>query len=216
MMRNLATHNTAPETDGVMAPSHSPRAVPVDAAVLDLEQRRLMAALGGDGQAFAALVRPHLPTMYRVAGRWARRHDLAEDAVQEAMQVAWQQLDRYTAGTSMRAWLLAIVSRRALTLGRSELRRRGREDASLAPQPPADPEQHAHAAHTAKVIDGVLQSMPEKRRQAVILRLDGGLAHAEIAAALGSTEGSVRVLVHMGLKQLKTALTAEAAEENGT
>ena len=196
-----------------MAGSDRPQAAPTDAAVFDLEQRRLTAALAGDGQAFAALVRPHLAVMYRVAGRWARRDDLAEDAVQESLQLAWQQLERYRPGTSMRAWLLAIASRRAWTLSRAEMRRRGREEASAAPEHPADPEEHARAAHTAAVIDSVLQTMSDKRRQAVILRLDGGLAHAEIAAALDSTEGSVRVLVHMALKQLRTALTAAAAAE---
>ena len=186
------------------------------AAVVDLESRRLGAALAGDGDAFAGLVRPHLATMFRVAGRSARRHDLAEDAVQEALQVAWQRLATYRPGSSMRAWLLAIVAKRAWTLTRSEIRRRDREEGAARPQQPADPEQHLRAAQTAARIERALETLPDKRRRAVILRLDGGLSHAEIAQALDSTEGSVRVLAHMGLKQLKSALADDTSNEAGS
>ncbi len=185
-------------------------------AVVDLEARRLAAALAGDGSAFAALVRPHLGVMFRVAARSSRRHDLAEDAVQEALQVVWQRLPTYKAGTSMRAWLLAIVSKKAWTLTRAEMRRRHREEVSAPPEQPADPEQQVRAAQTAERIQAALNALPEKRRRAVILRLDGGLSHSEIAVALDSTEGSVRVLVHMGLKQLKAALAADPQRESSS
>jgi DNA-directed RNA polymerase specialized sigma24 family protein len=48
--------------------------------------------------------------------------------------------------------------------------------------------------------------MPDKRRQAALLRLDAGLSYKEIAAALDSSEGSARVLVHKALKELKDRL----------
>ncbi len=216
MMRNHATiiGESREPVGGVMAES-TPTGEPKPAAVVDLERRRLAAALAGDGDAYAALVRPHLGVMFRVAARTARRHDLAEDAVQEALQLAWQRLANYRAGTSLRAWLLAIVSKRAWTLTRSEIRRRDREDGAGAPEQPADPEEQMRAAQMAARIEEVLRELPDKRRQAVILRLDGGLSHAEIAVALDSTERSVRVLVHLALKQLKAALKADASEEAG-
>jgi DNA-directed RNA polymerase specialized sigma24 family protein len=40
--------------------------------------------------------------------------------------------------------------------------------------------------------------------------LDGGLSHGEIARAMGSTEGSVRVLVHLAMGTLRDALTTPA------
>ena len=168
----------------------------------------------GDPDAFEPLVMKFAGRIERLIwGILGERRLEAEDAVQESLQVAWQQLAQYRVGTSMRAWLLAIVTRRAWTLARSEMRRRGREDASSTPEQPADPEQHVRAAQTAAVIAAALEKMPEKRREAVIMRLDGGLSHADIAATLGSTEGSVRVLVHLGLKQLKAALAADAEKE---
>jgi len=52
------------------------------------------AALDGDGQAFSALVSPHLPALYRVAARACGHATLAEDAVQESLTVAFQTLRR--------------------------------------------------------------------------------------------------------------------------
>ena len=59
-----------------------------------------------------------------------------------------------------------------------------------------------------------LSSMPQKRREAALLRLDAGLSYRDIGAALGSTEGSARVLVHMALKDLKQRLSELLDEEN--
>ena len=52
-----------------------------------------------------------------------------------------------------------------------------------------------------------LETMPEKRRRAAVLRLDGGLSYAEIGAALETSEGSARVLVHLAVKTLRESLS---------
>jgi RNA polymerase sigma-70 factor (ECF subfamily) len=51
-----------------------------------------------------------------------------------------------------------------------------------------------------------LALLPEKRRAVAMLRLDAELSYAEIAQAVGTTEGSARVLVHMALKELREQL----------
>ncbi len=180
----------------------------------EIETRQLQAAMQGDGRAFTALIRPHLPMLYRVAARAAGHESLAEDAVQEALVIVHERLDRYSPGTSLKAWLASIVVNRAKTLARSERRRAVREEAAPAPQAPPCPTSHLAANALAETLRAALATLPDKRRQAVILRLDGGLTHAEIAEATGSTEGSVRVLVHLAMKTLQAAL-AGAAREGG-
>jgi len=170
------------------------------------EQKLVASARAGDGKAFAALVGPHLPVVYRLAARACGDESLAEDAVQEALDLAYQQLDRYQPGTSMRAFLCAIAVTRAKTLARGERRRKVREDASAAPAGSATPADLVGAADLQRRVAEVLDALPEKRRQAALLRLDGGLSHAEIAKAMGSTERSVRVMVHMALKDLRAKL----------
>ncbi len=170
------------------------------------EQSLVLAATRGDGRAFAALVRPHLDMMYRLAARFSGDRHLAEDAVQEALSVASCELGRYRTGTSLRAWLATIAIRRAHTLARAERRRRAREQAAWSPELSQSPAELFGAAALAQRIREVLAGMPDKRREAAMLRWDAGLPYAEIAAAIDSTEASVRVLVHHAVKELRESL----------
>jgi RNA polymerase sigma-70 factor (ECF subfamily) len=172
---------------------------PDEAALLD-EARR------GNGQAFAALVEPHLALMYRVAARVAGNAALAEDAVQETLEILHKRLGRYEAGTSFRAFVAAAAVGRARTLLRAERRRKRREEGAPTPHPPETPAEVAIARDTARRITDALARLPEKRQRVVLLRLDAGLGYAEIANLVGTTEGSARVLVHHALRDLSEKL----------
>lgn len=183
---------------------------PAASAEVEIMEARLVAdALAGDGDAYARLVRPHLPMLYRIAARTARDPSLGEDAVQESLEIAYRDLRRYRPGTSLRAYLAGIVVRRAHTLVRGEIRRRLREEASSAPEAPADVAEVALAREQAVRVAAALKALPKKRRQAAILRLDTGMSYREIAAALDTSEGSARVLVHLALKELRLVLTED-------
>lgn len=178
-----------------------------------VETQLVAAALAGDGGAFSRLVKPHLRMLFRIAARSCGGDaQLAEDAVQETLTLVYQRLSHYTPGTSLKAFMGAIAARRAHTLFRSERRRRQREVVASPPQSSATPEELASAEQTRLVLFAVLGEMPKKRREAALLRLEGGLSYAEIAAAMDSTEGSARVLVHLALKALKAALKASAQD----
>ena len=177
-----------------------------DAQVVDLERRRIERALAGDNAAFAALVRPHLPLMFRVASRTCRSPELAEDAVQEALAAAAKGLHRYEPGTSLKAWLAAITSQRAWTLLRSELRRKQREVTADEPERSPTPEQHLRARQATDRVLEALATLPEKRRNAAMLRLDAGLSYREIAEVLDTSAASARVLVSLALKTLRADL----------
>lgn len=174
---------------------------------LELEEATLIrAALAGDGRAFETLVRPHLAVLYRVTARACSDPNLAEDAAQETLTLAYKKLKKYTPGTSFRAFLLAIGVRRASTLLRGEKRRRVRELGSETPQGVSTPEQELQAKALAHNLRAALEAMPKKRREAAWLRLDGGLSYEEIAQAVGSSPSSARVLVHLALQDLKSRL----------
>lgn len=164
-------------------------------------------ARAGDGRAFAALVEPHLAMLYRIAARACRDSALAEDAVQEALTLAFRRLERYQPGTSLRAFLATMAVKQAQTMLRSERRRRAREDASAEPERPALPAELVQAERTARRVREVLASLPKKRQQAALLRLDAGMSYSEIAQALGTTEGSARVLVHYAMNTLREQLS---------
>ena len=172
---------------------------------MSIEHELVARALEGDGAAFATLVRPHLSMLYRIAARSCGNRALAEDAVQEALTIAYRKLDRYQPGSSLRSFLAAIAARQARTLLRGERRRKVREDAAEPPEHDPGPAELLGAERAAQRIRDALALLP-KRREVALLRLDGGLSYAEIAEAVGSTEGSARVLVHMALKELREQL----------
>lgn len=182
------------------------------------EQELVRRAVAGDGRAYAALVQPHLPLLYRIATRACGNRALAEDAVQEALTLAFERLSRYEPGTSLKAYLAAFAVRKAQTMLRSERRRRTREANSDEPGSLAGPAEQLGAERTSARIREVLASMPPKRREVALLRLDGAMSYAEIAEAVGSTEGSARVLVHLAMKELRSQLAdllPQSPEEEG-
>jgi RNA polymerase sigma-70 factor (ECF subfamily) len=178
------------------------------------EQDLLTAAQAGDGLAYRRLVEPHLSVLLRIGWRVSGSRELAEDAVQETLTIAFERLASYRHDTPFRAYLTSIVARQAYTLVRSERRRRVREEGASHPQAPAGPEDEIRAATVAQHVREALLAMPEKRRNAALMRLDAGLSYRDIALALESTEGSTRVLVHTALKELREKLSHLLPEEH--
>lgn len=176
------------------------------APAVTIEHELIDRALDGDGRAFQTLVQPHLGMLYRIAARACGDRALAEDAVQEALTIGYQKLSRYQPGTSLKAFLAAIAVRQAQTLLRGERRRHARETVAEAPEPLAGPAEALNAERLAERIRNALASMPKKRREVALMRLDGDLSYAEIAANVGSTEGSARVLVHLAIRELREKL----------
>jgi len=186
------------------------RSLPLERLATDSEGTReselVLRARKGDGQAFSELVAPYVGLMYRIAARASRSAALAEDAVQETLEIVHRGLGRYEPGTSFKAFVAAIAVRRARTLFRAEVRRSRRELSAPVGEAPVTPAEWLAAEETANRIRTALAALPEKRRQVALLRLDAGLGYAEIAAAVGTTEGSARVLVHHALKELSDQL----------
>lgn len=55
----------------------------------------------------------------------------------------------------------------------------------------------------------LLQVLPDKQREIVLLRVVVGLSAEETAEAVGSTPGAVRVAQHRALARLRRTLSAE-------
>ena len=164
----------------------------------------------GCGASFRQLVEPHLEMLHRIAYRACGQTELAEDAVQETLTLAFERLGQYRPEAPFKSFLAAVAVRRAKTLLRSEARRRVREGKSRPAWNLNGPEESLLGEQTATLVRDALLKMPSKRREVVLLRLDAGLSYREIAYSRGMSEGSARVLVHMGLKQIKDLMEKQA------
>jgi RNA polymerase sigma factor (sigma-70 family) len=131
---------------------------------------------------------------------------MAEDAVQETLLLGYRRLGRLREPSVLRAFLAGIATRRARTLLRGAKRRTARELSSAEPSRADRADEVLDASRLAARIRLALADLPAKRQEVVMLRLEGKMSDGEIAQALGSSEGSVRVLAHLGMKQLRATL----------
>lgn len=72
----------------------------------------------------------------------------------------------------------------------------------------ASPEQLAIDSESSARMAVLLQTLPEKQREILILRVVVGMSAEETAETVGSTPGAVRVAQHRALAKLKTELMA--------
>jgi len=77
------------------------------------------------------------------------------------------------------------------------------------PETAAGPEQLAMQGDPSRRMKQLLDSLPDKLREIVILRTVVGLSAEETAEAVGSTPGAVRVAQHRALARLRTAVTID-------
>lgn len=162
-------------------------------------------ARGGDAQAFGALYEAHGAAVHAVLLARVPRAD-ADDLTQEVFVTAWRRLGELRDDGAIAAWLLAIARRRAIDWSR-ERGRRGARDREAAREHGVPGDEGARADGVLEVVRG----LPERYREALLMRLVAGLNGRQIAARLGMTEGSVRVCLHRGMRLLRERL----AEESG-
>lgn len=174
--------------------------------VADLVRR----ARDGDGEAFAGLVRRYLRAARAVALAELGEPSDAEDACQDAFLTALERLEECRRPERFGGWLMQIVRNRARNLRRS---RNVRATVSLDEIASGAPGPSAERVELRDRLERALAELPAVQREIVLLHDLEGLRHAEIADALGMTEGASRVSLHRARATLRAALAPIRPEE---
>ena len=142
----------------------------------------------------------HLPAMRAFAVSLTRNAALADDMVQDALVKAWSNLDKFQAGTNMRAWLFTIL-RNTYYSNRRKAKREvpdtdGAITASLSRKPDHDGRLNLMDFETA------FAKLPSEQREALILVGASGFAYDEAAATCGVAVGTIKSRVNRGRVRL--------------
>ena len=158
-------------------------------------------------RAVTELYSEHYRALVRLAAMLVRDTQTAEEVVQDAfvaMHDGWQRLrDTEKALAYLRQ---AVVNR-----SRSVLRHRTVVDKNLQKAPPDMPS----AEHGAMVllerhaVVAALRDLPDRQREAIVLRYYADLSEADIAATMGISRGAVKSHTSRGMAALRAALEQE-------
>lgn len=182
------------------------RAFRMDASAPTAAEDRLrsqfVAALAGDAASyrlFLAALSAHLRAFLR--RRMQQWPDDVEDLVQETLLAVHHNRHTYRPDQPLTAWVHSIARYKLVDW----LRARSRHDAL---NDPLDDELAVFARSDTEASDArhdlehMLQSLPPRQREVLVMLKLAGASVAETARATGQSEASVKVGVHRGLKAL--------------
>ncbi len=168
----------------------------------------------GDASAASVLAERHGARLIGLAWRLLNDRAEAEDVAQEAMLRLWRIAPRWESGRAqVSTWLYRVVSN--LCMDRLRKRRRARVGLDDIDDP-ADPAPSAAdmmqtAARNAALREA-LEALPERQRQAVVLRHIEGQTNPDIAAMMDISVEAVESLTARGKRALSQILAGRRAE----
>ena len=183
-------------------------------ALQDVSDEALLVAFGnGDLQAARALTLRLTP---RVVGYAARLlggdRAEAEDVAQDAMLRLWKVAAEWRQGEAkVTTWLYRVVT----NLCTDRLRKTRGVGMDTIPEPEDDaPSVEAKMQNAARVeaLEEALQVLPDRQRQAVVLRHIEGLANPDIAEIMDISVEAVESLTARGKRALAEVLAGRRAE----
>jgi RNA polymerase sigma-70 factor (ECF subfamily) len=196
--------------------------VPAESALAAAKRKTLAQARSGDGEAFADMVLPYAPGLYRRALRMTGNPADAEDARQEALLKAFSRLNQFAgqqdeSKDDLRAWVSRITTNASIDLIRQ--RREGKyvslEEPTVSPEEtlgsrlPArtdNPEERFARREMRLLIASVIARLAPDLRQICLLRDVLQYSTYEVAIRLGISTVAVRLRLFRAHRRLREGL----------
>jgi RNA polymerase sigma-70 factor (ECF subfamily) len=178
----------------------------------DSDEALVRSARAGDRAAFEELVRRTSRLVFARLFLETGDAHRAEDLLQETWLRAYRNLAKLEQPADFRAWLLRIAQNVVIDAARRESRLKRAAPASrknllesLADHMPLPGDELERTELRERLLE-VLRSLPEEYRLPLTLRYISGADYETISTQLGLTNGSLRGLLHRGLKLLRARL----------
>ena len=174
------------------------------------EQQLLANALNGDRAAYKTLVEENSRQMYALAWRILQDAHLAEDAVQDALIKAFNQLQQFDRRSKFSTWLYRITSNCAIDLQRKQRRHEGQSESDEVLERMTEEAGHPDYELRRRDLESKtresLEKLSSQERLAFSLKHFDGRSINEISQILELTENSVKQAIFRAVKKLKADL----------
>ena len=190
---------------------------------MNMEDDLLRRCAQGDAAAYRELVERLEKPLVNFILRFVGERHVAEDLFQETFVRVVRTLGEFRPEASLTTWIYTIA--RNLSLDWLKSRRRHRETALDRPAAGeggrvisfkevlasglAEPAARAELTEEERRVAEALATLSDPKREALVLRVYGGLPYAEIAKITGSPEGTVKFRIHEAIQDLAKVLGAE-------
>lgn len=182
------------------------------------DDRTLVAASGrGRSEAFEILVRRHHAKILRMASRFTRNYEDAEDIAQLAFQKAFVNLRQFEGNSSFSTWLTRIAMNEALMWLRRHRRsievplenQNAQSETAIALDPPdsaPNPEETCLRLERKRMVSAALSKLTPRVRATLELRELAELSIKETAGIMGLSIGTVKARLFHGRRKLHDKL----------
>lgn len=152
--------------------------------------------------------------IYTIAYRILNSSEESEEIVLDVFTQVWRIAKNYNSKKArVDTWLFMLTRSRALDRLRSHARFNkaitASEDALMMHSYPDNPEQDVLIQERSSYVKACLEKIPNEQRLVLELAYFSGLSHSEIAAKTGSSLGTVKTRIRLGLKKLREAIGDE-------
>jgi RNA polymerase sigma-70 factor (ECF subfamily) len=173
-----------------------------------MDRDLVAAARHGDQAAFMDLVRSRSDRLFGIAIQILRDIDRAEDALQDALVIAWRDLRGLRDPDRFDAWLRRLLVNVCIREASRE-RRRAVNLRELPVDGPAAPDDLLSFADRDQLERG-FRRLPPDQRAILVLHHYLGYAPTEIAETLGIPPGTARSRLFHAHRAMRAALEADA------
>lgn len=169
-----------------------------------------------DEEAFNQFYECYFPKLYSYVYAQIRETAWAEELTGQIFEKVLRGLPLYDPGKGeLTTWIYKIAKNQILDFHKSKQRQMNQpleaqalEQKALEP----GPEEHMVLREKQKTVRHLLNQLPERERETVVLKFYGGWESQEIAAHMGMKKEQIYVIVHRALKKCKTIIAEQNIE----
>jgi RNA polymerase sigma-70 factor (ECF subfamily) len=181
-------------------PLEAGKAVPSDGELIERCLRK-------DNSAWEAIVARFRRKVFHIAYKFTGKHDEAEDLTQDIFLKVFRSLEKFNRDADFSTWLSSVARNYCIDNYRAGKREREVvvEDLvafDLAPASFGNPHRALEDQDRRSFLRKGLDLLPEKLREAVVLRDLHGLSYQEMADRLALPEGTVKSRINRGREEL--------------